>query len=569
VSETGGGRRHQVVLIPAYRPGVSLIDLVTSLAGYGFGSIIVVDDGSGPGYVESFERCVAVPGVRVLRHEKNLGKGAALKSGIQHALKLLPECTGIVTADSDGQHLPGDIAAVAGELARHPDCLILGVREFKGKVPLRSWIGNSLTRVAVRLFMGLSLQDTQTGLRGLPVMLLPHLLTIASRGYEFELDMLSAAKHHKCRIIEHPVQTVYLNDNRSSHFNPLRDSIRIYFVLLRFSGLSLLTALLDNLVFLVAYRLSASVLFSQVTGRSIAVVFNYSLARRSVFLSRERHASLFPRYLFLVVAFGIASYGLIRWLTGALPVGVIRAKILAEAILFALSFLAQRDFVFTRRREPESATDWDRYYESVPFTALLTRKYTVRMLAAALRKYAGVSAGQTLVEFGGANSCFLARIQHEFRPCAYHIVDTNRFGLDLLRRRLDDAGNVFLHEKDVRGHALDVSADVVFSVGLIEHFDQTSTRKAIRAHFTPLRPGGYAIISFPTPTPLYRATRLLAERLGLWRFHDERPLESDEVLESVRDLGEVIFQKTLWPLIFTQKLMVIRKTGESALSGAQ
>jgi len=102
-------------------------------------------------------------------------------------------------------------------------------------------------------------------------------------------------------------------------------------------------------------------------------------------------------------------------------------------------------------------------------------------------------------------------------------------------------------------------ADVVFSVGLIEHFDPEDTRKAVHAHFDVLRPGGLLILSFPTPTLLYRITRKLIESLGMWKFPDERALTPDEVAASVEEYGDVLTTKTLWPLLLTQSLVVARK----------
>jgi SAM-dependent methyltransferase len=129
----------------------------------------------------------------------------------------------------------------------------------------------------------------------------------------------------------------------------------------------------------------------------------------------------------------------------------------------------------------------------------------------------------------------------------------------LLRKRLAGNAAVQLHQQSVLDMSLDRKADVVFSVGLVEHFDASGTRQAVLAHFDVLRPGGTLILTFPRPTPLYRVTRRLIEMLGMWKFHDERPLEPAEVLEAVRGRGEVVYQKTLWPLILTQHLIVARK----------
>lgn len=207
------------------------------------------------------------------------------------------------------------------------------------------------------------------------------------------------------------------------------------------------------------------------------------------------------------------------------------------------------------------ATDWTGYYTATPFTAKLTRRYTRAVLLAALRRYTALSPPNSgcIVELGGANSCFLDRILRELAPREYHIVDTNEYGLNLLRRRIKPEHNVTLHNISALEYRPSEPADVVFSVGLIEHFDPGGTEAMIRAHFKVLRPGGCAIISFPTPTWLYRVARNLTEALGLWKFPDERPLRRLEVINTARELGEIVYEKTLWPLVFTQQLLVIKK----------
>ena len=206
-------------------------------------------------------------------------------------------------------------------------------------------------------------------------------------------------------------------------------------------------------------------------------------------------------------------------------------------------------------------TDWDQYYRNVPATATVTRKYTTAVLVSTIRRY-GVpleTSGLSIVEIGGANSCFLDGILAGVRCARYDIVDTNRYGLELLEKRLGGNDKVHLHRESVLDMSLGSQADIVFSVGLVEHFDPPGTRAAVLAHFDALRPGGTLILTFPTPTPLYRATRRLIEMLGMWKFHDERPLGPAEVADAVRERGEVVYSKTLWPLILTQHLIVARK----------
>lgn len=353
-----------VVLIPAFRPGQALVNLVRDLAGSDWAGIVVVNDGSESRFNFFFESVRAIPGVTVLAHAVNLGKGVALKTGINHALTAFPTLAGVVTADADGQHAPEDIRRVGEALLEDPESLVIGARGFDGGVPLRSRIGNVLTRGLVKAVMGRSLRDTQSGLRGIPVRMLPELLRIESAGYEFELDMLTAAKHQDCPIRELTIKTIYEPGNPTSHFNPLRDSAKITFVLFRFALLSLSTAGVDNLVFWLAFRASDEILPSQALGRAVAVIFNYGLARRAVFLSRDRHRSTLPRYLTLVVASGLVSYGLIHFLMYLFELPVMVAKICAESGLFLANFAVQRDFVFTRSKSrrvftkaEEAATD--------------------------------------------------------------------------------------------------------------------------------------------------------------------------------------------------------------------
>jgi SAM-dependent methyltransferase len=215
--------------------------------------------------------------------------------------------------------------------------------------------------------------------------------------------------------------------------------------------------------------------------------------------------------------------------------------------------------VFTRRKPTATATDWDSYYASVPPTAKLTRRYTTATLLDVIRRYAG-GRHLKILEIGGANSCFVDSILAGIGCERYDIVDTNPYGLELLKKRLGPHEIVHLHEQSVLAMSIEQPADVVFSVGLVEHFDPAGTRAAVLAHFDALRPGGTLIVTFPTPTLLYRMARGLIEMAGMWKFHDERPLLPDEVAGAIRERGEVVFQKMLWPLILTQYLIVARKS---------
>ncbi len=293
VAETTNTRAGTVpVLIPAYQPGPQLELLVNDLLELGCPAIVVVDDGSGSACKEIFTG-IALPGrVWVVRHTVNLGKGAALKTGMNHVLVHFPGCCGMVTAAADGQHHPEDIPRVAAHLRENPEALVMGVREFGQFVPWRSRIGNRASRMVMRALTGQKLSDTQTGLPGIPARLIPHLLRRPSAGYDFELDMLLACKYQSCHIVEEPIRTIYLDGSKSSHFDPILDSMRIYLLLFRFSILSFVAAVLDNIVFALAHASGASIAQSQIAARGVAMVFNYLGARGAVFHSPDGRGNL-------------------------------------------------------------------------------------------------------------------------------------------------------------------------------------------------------------------------------------------------------------------------------------
>jgi len=350
---TGETSVRVAAIIPAYCPSAGLVDLVRALSEKNFAAIVLVDDGSGPPFAEIFAQAAAFPAVRLLRHAVNLGKGAALKTAFNYALCEFPNLTGVVTADADGQHHPEDIERVAAALEANPGSLVLGARAFAGAVPLRSRIGNLATRGVVQMLLGRKLTDTQTGLRGIPASLLPHLLRIESRGYEFELEMLIAAHRLAMPLVEEPIRTIYEAGNPSSHFNPIVDSMKIYFVLLRFGAVGFLSAAIDNLVYILVYRRLGQVLPAQVLGRVVSVCFNYSMVRRSVFFSHQGHKAAFPKYLLLVVASGSVSYAGIAFLSGRFGVSAVAAKLLVETALFFVNFAVQRLLIFKPEAEEE------------------------------------------------------------------------------------------------------------------------------------------------------------------------------------------------------------------------
>src|SRR5256885_5253001 len=131
-----------ILLIPSYQPPVLCCELLEELRRIAPTPIVVVDDGSGLAYQELFQRASRVADTVVLTNAVNLGKGAALKHGMNHILVNYPDCIGIVTADGDGQHSVGDILKVADELQACPTEAVLGSPAFKCVGPPRCELRN-------------------------------------------------------------------------------------------------------------------------------------------------------------------------------------------------------------------------------------------------------------------------------------------------------------------------------------------------------------------------------------------------------------------------------------------
>lgn len=346
-----------VVLIPAYKPSPALVKVVGDLFALGLQQVLVVDDGSPPEFAPIFDR-VRRLGARTLAHATNRGKGAALKTGMMALRQEFPDVSGVVCCDADGQHLAVDVLKVAETLARQPHALILGSRQFDRRlVPLRSHLGNQLTRAFFFALTGCWLADTQTGLRGIPTDYWPQFIALRPEGYDFETDMLVTACRDRMPIVEVPITTVYEQGNASSHFNPVFDSLKIYFVFLRFVLASLLSAVIDTTTFIVVHFLSNHILLSMVTARLTAGVINFGLSRRFTFKSKEPMPPQMLRYWALFTAYLVFTYGVVEALAAA-SVNVYAAKLAIEAVMFVFSFVLQNAYVFrAQRRQTAEVSD--------------------------------------------------------------------------------------------------------------------------------------------------------------------------------------------------------------------
>lgn len=347
-----------ILLIPAYEPAQHLVELVRNIrTRRPAQQIVLVDDGSGPTYAPVFETCRSL-GCDVVTHEVNRGKGAALKTGFAHIAARYPG-RNVVCADCDGQHTLVDIVRVSDEVSRQRDAIVLGARHFAGDVPFRSRFGNDVTRAVFRLATGIRLQDTQTGLRGYPASMLGWLQSVAGDRFEYELDVLLRAERDGYRFHEVPIETIYLAGNESSHFHPIKDSIRVYVPFLRFALSSLVAFTIDAALLFTLMAVTDHLLASVVVARVGSATVNYVANRRMVFGHRERVGRSAWRYGALVVSLLAANYALLATLTGALGLHLLPAKVITEATLFVASYQLQRRLVFRAGRSVTVATAVD------------------------------------------------------------------------------------------------------------------------------------------------------------------------------------------------------------------
>lgn len=213
-----------VIMIPAYKPCELMIGTVRELKAEGF-DILIIDDGSGDEYKEIFNR--VKDDAVVLSYPKNRGKGYAMKYGMQKLSEVFPQCRYFITADADGQHSTHDILNINQEL-HCGRSFILGTRTLTKEAPLRSRFGNSLSRFIFTIASGLYLSDNQTGLRGFSTEHIEWMTRIGGNRYEYEMNMLIFAVKQRIKIHTVPIEAIYIDDNSSSHFNPVLDTLRIH-----------------------------------------------------------------------------------------------------------------------------------------------------------------------------------------------------------------------------------------------------------------------------------------------------------------------------------------------------
>ena len=335
-----------IALIPAYCPSKGLIGLVQKLKNRNM-ECIAVNDGSPAEYDDIF--LGVSDSATVLKHECNRGKGTALKTGFRYIRDHYDSCI-IVTADADGQHLPDDIHRTAEYADTCHDSMVLGVRSFcREEVPFKSYYGNRITETVFRLFTGVHVHDTQTGLRSFHSSQIETMLKVPGERYEYEMNQLLCCVKEKIPIRENVISTVYEDNNSCSHFHPFRDSFLIYRQILKFGLYSIASFLVDLCVFeffTLFLDGEKGLIAANILARFVSGAFNYELNRRAVFHDDNRRKESAVKYTALALMILAFNTGILYVLTQGLHMNHIAAKILTELILFIFSWTMQHRFVF-------------------------------------------------------------------------------------------------------------------------------------------------------------------------------------------------------------------------------
>lgn len=365
------------IIVPSYNPDEKLAEVVKGLREGGFEDILVINDGSKEECVHYFEEVSVYPEVTVITHEVNKGKGRAMKTAFSYVLENRPESIGVITVDGDNQHTVKDIKYMAERMLEDPHSVFIGCRDFNDpKVPGRSRFGNKVTSFVFTYMLKIPVTDTQTGLRGTPREYLPALIETRGERYEFETEMFFTLKEKEIPFKETTIETVYIEENQTSHFHPFRDSWKIYKLIFRFmfkqlfrflkfmisSVLSFLTdfGVYSIMLLLLDDRMDEryALAIAVVAGKILSSILNFTLNRRVVFKSKGGVGGTLLRYYILWACQTACSYGLIALFTmifgGESLIFKIIIKPIVDIFLFLLSYRIQRDWVFKKGKKKKA-----------------------------------------------------------------------------------------------------------------------------------------------------------------------------------------------------------------------
>lgn len=340
-----------VIVIPAYKPAMKLKELIESLHFEWVSKIVCVDDGGGAEFAEVFRQIEAFDKVCVLTHAVNMGKGRALKTAFNYVLNELADKEMVITVDADGQHTPAAVEKVYNAYNKDSS-IILGKREFtniksRKEIPLRSRFGNIMTKMVFNFLCNINISDTQTGLRAIPTVLLPGLIKVSGEKYEYETNCLLWCKDYSVGIDEIGIETIYENNNESSHFNPLRDSLLIYIVIFKYMCSSILSVAVDYAVFFILAAYTGNIFMLTYIGRACSAIINFFVNKKIVFETEGQILIQAVKYFLLVFLSGTISAIAVSGVQSIIG-NIYLSKVLVEIIIFFFNFYIQKNIVFVK-----------------------------------------------------------------------------------------------------------------------------------------------------------------------------------------------------------------------------
>lgn len=351
------------IVLPSLNPDRKFLGVVDGLNEKGFEHIVVVDDGSDEDHGKLFEQAKAAhPGIVVLHHGVNRGKGRALKTAFSYVSENMPDIKGVITIDGDGQHLVDDIVACGERMLKEDGKVVLGCRDFNAPgVPPRSIAGNKTTARLFRICYGIKLSDTQTGLRAIPAEYLMPFCGIEGERFEYETNMLLNMKRMGIGFAEQPITTVYDPEDYSSHYDALKDSWLIFKVMFRFLISSLGSTLIDLTVFYLMMRFFGAAagkyaeLISTAVARALSSFANFNANNSVVFENKRGYKRALVRYYCLCIPQMLVSAGLVtlinRLLSNSVPIIATLIKFAVDICLFFISYQIQREWVFSQKNK--------------------------------------------------------------------------------------------------------------------------------------------------------------------------------------------------------------------------
>ncbi len=345
-----------VIIIPAYKPQKEIMMPFIKSVKEEFKHVVVVNDGCGQAYDSFFEEIERQDFI-VLKHYVNLGKGRAIKTAFNYVLNNYPNIIGVVTADCDGQHALEDIKKCAQKLRENPDKLIVGCRNFnESQVPLKSRYGNKITIFTLSTFVGIKISDSQSGLRAFGKTIMEKFMQVSGERYEYETNMLISCKENNFQIAEVPISTIYIEGNTHSHFNPIKDSIVIYKIFIKYILSAISSFLLDIALFTIFVNvfpdfsineIITKIVIATIIARIISSIYNFCINSKLVFKNNKTKKSLLKYFTLVIIQMFVSAFA-VSELFKIIGINSTLIKLVVDTIIFIVNFVIQREWVFKK-----------------------------------------------------------------------------------------------------------------------------------------------------------------------------------------------------------------------------